>query len=273
MDPEVERYLAELLRAARGTLGSNLVAAYGAGSIALDAYQAGRSDVDIALVCEDALGLEQKQTLVARLRHEALPCPARGLELVLYRRTVTQSGTPEPGFEVELNTGARMNFRATYAADDRPAADGRFWYALDRSILHQSGLVLFGPPAAEMFADVSAADLRTLLVEALSWWLALPTPAADEPAPGTEDAVLGACRSLVRLREGVWLSKDAAGRSLLESGIASALIERSLQARRGGVPPSGSEAHAFQQRVLDEIETSPPSGTSTPGNLLPGPSV
>ena len=273
MDSAVERYLGELVEAARRTLGSNLVAAYGAGSIALDAYQPGRSDIDVALVCEDALGLEQKQALVSRLRHEALPCPARGLELVVYRRTVAQSGTPEPGFEVELNTGARMDFRATYTGGDRPAADGLFWYALDRSILHQSGYVLFGPPAAEMFAEPSPADLRALLVEALSWWLARPTPASDEPAPGTEDAVLGACRSLVRFRDGEWLSKDGAGRRLLADGIAPALIERCLQARRGGTPPSGAEARAFQQQVLDEIRASPPRGTSTPGDLVSGPSV
>ena len=107
-----------------------------------------------------------KRALVARLRHETLPCPARGLELVLYRRSVAQAGTLEPGFEVELNTGAGMSFRATYAAEDRPVADGRFWYALDRSILHQSGYVIFGPPASEMFADLSPTDIRTLLVDA-----------------------------------------------------------------------------------------------------------
>ena len=273
MDSEAEHYLGELVEVARRILGTNLIAAYGAGSIALDAYEPGRSDIDVALVCEDALDLEQKQTLVSWLRHEALPCPARGLELVLYRRAVAQSGTPEPGFEVELNTGARMDFRATYASDDRPAADGRFWYALDRSILHQCGYVLFGPPASEMFAEPSPAGLRALLVEALSWWLARPTPARDEPAPGTEDAVLGACRSLVRVRDGLWLSKDAAGRRLLADGIAPALIERCLQARRGGTPPSGAEARAFQQQVLEVIRAWSPRGPSTPGDLVPGPSV
>jgi hypothetical protein len=266
MDAEAGRYLTALVATAQEVLGPNLVAAYGAGSIALDAYQPGRSDIDVALVGEDPPDLAEKRELVARLRHEALPCPARGLELVLYRRTVAQSGTPEPGFEVELNTGAAMDFRATYAGDDRPAAEGRFWYALDRSILHQSGLALFGPPAAEMFADPSPADLRALLIEALRWWLARPTPSSDQPAPGMEDAVLGACRSLVRVREGVWLSKDAAGRRVLASGPAPELVARCLEARRGGVPPSGGEARAFQQQVLDEIR-------STPGDLVPGPPV
>ena len=253
MDSEIERYLTELVDAARGTLGENLVGAYAAGSVALGAYEPGRSDVDVALVCEDPVALPAKRALVDRLRHEVLPCPARGLELVMYRRAVAQAGTLEPGFEVELNTGAGIDFRATYAGDDRPATDGRFWYALDRSILHQSGHVVFGPPASEMFADLSPADIRTLMIDALQWWLARPTPSGDEPAPGAEDAVLGACRSLVRFRHGVWLSKGAAGRRILEAANASELVERCLQARFGGPPPRGPEARAFQQQVLDEI--------------------
>jgi predicted nucleotidyltransferase len=204
---EVRRYLAHLVAIARDVLGGNLVGAYAAGSIALDAYEPRRSDVDLALVCEDPLPLTDKESLVARLRHEILPCPARGLELVVYRRVVAESGTPEPGFELELNTGATMPFRATYDVADRPSEDGRFWYGLDRSILHQSGLQLLGPPADEVFADLSDEDLRTLLTDSLTWWLGRPSP----------DAVLGACRALFKVREGVWLSKAAAGRRLQES--------------------------------------------------------
>lgn len=253
MDSDVRRYLRDLVGEARDVLGDNLVGAYAAGSIGLGAYEPGRSDVDVALVCEDALTEERKHRLVARLRHEALPCPARGLELVVYRRAVARSGTAEPGFEVELNTGARMSFRATYAVQDRPATHGRFWYGLDRSILHQCGRTLLGTPAADMFADLAPADLRCLLIDALHWWLTLPTPADDEPAPGAEDAVLGACRSLVRFRHGDWLSKVAAGQRLIDAGYPAGLIERSIAARRGGPPPSGPAARAFQQRVLDEI--------------------
>jgi hypothetical protein len=253
VDPDVQTYLHELVDAARDVLGDNLVGAYAAGSVALDAYQPGRSDIDVALVCVDPPGAARGRELVARLRHDALPCPARGLELVLYREAVTRSGTPEPGYEVELNTGREMLFRAGVAGPDRPAADGLFWYGLDRSILHQHGHVLFGPPAAEMFADPAPADLRRLLVDALRWWLARPTPDGDAPAPGAEDAVLGACRSLVRFRDGVWLSKVRAGRRLADAGWCTEVVERSIAARGGGVPPSGPQARAVQQRVLTEI--------------------
>jgi hypothetical protein len=60
----------------------------------------------------------------------------------------------------------------------------------------------------------------------------------------------------VRFRYGVWLSKVAAGRRLFDD-CPSPLIERSIQARHGGVPPTGPEARAFQQSVLNEIKGGP----------------
>ncbi|MGC5385826.1 nucleotidyltransferase domain-containing protein [Micromonospora chalcea] len=253
MRDDIRDYLAELVHRSRDVLGDDLVGAYAAGSVGLGAYQPGRSDVDVALVVAGPLPEGAKRILVERLRHESLPCPARGLELVVYGRDVAASGAPEPGFEVELNTGATMPFRATYDPADRPAADGRFWYALDRSILRQSGLTLLGPPAADVFADPSPQALRALLADALRWWLALPTPPGDAPAPGAEDAVLGACRALVRHRDGVWLGKVDAGLRVAADDPDAALIRASIEARRGGTPPSGPAARAFQRRVLDRI--------------------
>ncbi|MFG1927616.1 nucleotidyltransferase domain-containing protein [Cryptosporangium sp. NPDC048952] len=288
MDSVVRSYLDDLVAAARGVLRPNLIGAYAAGSIGLDAFQPGRSDVDLALVVADTVPDGRKRALVAALRHENLPCPARGLELVVYRSAVARSSTAEPGFEVELNSGPRMDFRQTYSPDDRPVADGHFWYALDRSILHQSGVALFGPPAAEAFADVTPAELHKLLIDALSWWIALPTPPGDEPAPGAEDAVLGACRSLAKHRHGHWLSKSAAGHRIASdlsappaatpaapapaaapaaaapasvavapASVAAAravgVIRKAIAARGGGVPPFGGEARRFQRWVLAEI--------------------
>ena len=251
---EVERYLASLVEVAQAVLGADLVGVYAAGSLALDAFQAGRSDVDVAVVCSDPLSEAAQRELVARWRHSALPCPARGLELVVYTAAAARSGTPEPGFELELNDGPAMGFRQTLRPTDRPVADGTFWYGLDRSILHQSGRALAGPPAAQTFADLDAGDLRRLLAESLRWWMQLPAPAGDEPAVGADDAVLGACRALVRHRDGVWLSKVDAGRRLVATGVDQAdVVEQSVAARSGGRPPSGTAARAFQRRVLEEV--------------------
>jgi predicted nucleotidyltransferase len=257
MEPRVERYLMVLVGEARAVLGEELVGAYAAGSVALNAFQPGRSDIDIALVCRSELPGLSKDQLVQRLRHEVLVCPARGLELVVYRQEVAVSGSVEPGFELELNTGAGMDFRVTMRPEDRPVEDGLFWYGIDRSILHQCGLTLLGPPASEMFADLDPADLRILLVDSLRWWMARTAPSDDRPAPAAEDAVLGACRALVWHRSQRWLPKIDAGLRLLEDGYQPAdLIEESISARSGGPPPRRERPRAFQQQVLDEISSS-----------------
>ena len=72
-----------------------------------------------------------KQAIVERVRHEALPCPARGLELVVYPLATARSGSAAPGFELNLNTGAAMAFRV----DEQPGEIEGFWFAIDRSIL------------------------------------------------------------------------------------------------------------------------------------------
>ncbi|QOC90942.1 hypothetical protein [Micromonospora craniellae] len=45
------RYLTDLVAAAHEVLGDDLRGAYAAGSVGLGAYEPGRSDVDVALVC------------------------------------------------------------------------------------------------------------------------------------------------------------------------------------------------------------------------------
>ncbi len=237
-DSDVEPYLEAVVEAAREVLGTDFVGAYAAGSLALDAFHPGRSDIDIALLCRNPLREAVKRELIARLRHNALPCPARGLELVVYTVATAHSGTGKPGFELELNDGPDMAFRQTFRPADRPAADGTFWYGLDRSVLHQSGRVLAGPPASEAFAELPPDELRSLLTDSLHWWMALSGQSDDRSAAGADDAVLGACRALVRYRYGRWLSKVDAGRRILGAGDQpTEAIEQSIAARCGGPHP------------------------------------
>jgi hypothetical protein len=266
MNREIELYLTALVDRAREVLGPDLVGVYLAGSLAFDAYEHGRSDIDIAVVCATELDDHRKHAIVDALRHESLPCPARGLELVVYRAEAAAAGGPAPGFEVELNTGPRMDFRATYAGADRRERDGRFWYGIDRSILAQRGRAVHGPPVAEVFGPVGEADLLDLLVASLRWHLAaVPDGVArdDEAQDWTDDAVLNASRALVRVRTGRWCSKRAAADLLLVDdashtgtggvGPDPAILERALAARDGGAAPSVGQARRFQRSVLGEL--------------------
>ena len=238
--PEVRGFLAALTARCADLLRSDLLGVYAGGSLALGGYTPGRSDIDVAVVCRRPLDAAGRTAIVRDLRHENLRCPARGLELVVYRAEVAAAGGPEPGFEVELNTGERMAYRATFDPADRPSADGLFWYAIDRSILAEHGRALVGPPAAQVFASPPDDVLAALLVCSLDWHLASPVPPAD-------DAVLGACRALHRSRAGRWLSKSAAGQAILADpgDLDRDVIEQALRARAGGPPLDPDRAHRF----------------------------
>jgi hypothetical protein len=195
---EAEReYLAELTRRLQAILGPNLVGVYAGGSWALGGYEKGCSDLDVAVVVREPLPDEAAEEIVSRLRHETFPCPARGLELVVYTAESASAATTEPGFELNLNTGHGVTFRA----DREPQPDERHWFAIDRSVLSQHGIALIGPPASDVFAPIRPADLKPVLAEVLRWY--------EREAPESEDAVLNAGRSLRFARDGVWLPKPA----------------------------------------------------------------
>jgi len=195
---EAERaYLAELAEKLQGILGAGLVGVYAGGSWALGGYEPPDSDLDVAVVIPEPLSDEAADGLVGALRHEAFPCPARGLELVVYTWESAASGTSDPGFELNLNTGARLTFRA----DREPQPGERHWFAVDRSVLAAHGIALLGPPAAEVFAPIATDNLRPVLEDVLLWY--------EREAPESDDAILNAGRALRFAREGVWLPKPA----------------------------------------------------------------
>ena len=195
---EAERaYLAELAEKLQGILGASLVGVYAGGSWALGGYEPPDSDLDVAVVIPEPLSDEAADGLVAALRHEAFPCPARGLELVVYTWESAASATTNPGFELNLNTGARLTSRA----DREPQPGERHWFAVDRSVLAAHGIALLGPPAAQVFAPIAVDDLRPVLADVLLWY--------EREAPESDDAILNAGRALRFAREGVWLPKPA----------------------------------------------------------------
>jgi hypothetical protein len=217
---EVERYHCELVARLVALLGDELLGIYAGGSLALGAYEHGRSDLDVAAVSAGALPVERKRELVAELRHEALPCPARGLELVVYPAATTLGGGTEPGYELDLNTGAAMDFRAAFAPDDAAS----HWYAIDRAILREHGVPLRGPAPAELFAPIPRAALLPLLAAGVRLYAGGEGP--------LDAAVSKICRALRFAREGVWTSKPAATAWALQREEPE-LVRAVVAARRG----------------------------------------
>ena len=201
--PELQRehlYLEELARRVQAVLGDELVGVYAGGSFALGGYEPSRSDLDVAVVIESPLAEEQRHLLVERVRHEALPCPARELELVAYQLSTVRSGSATRDFELNLNSGADT----ALLVESGPGSGASFWYPIDRSILTQAGVAVLGPPAQGVFAPIPPEDLRPVLEEATRWHRA-------DPGGGGADAAANVARAERFLREGRWVAKCEVG--------------------------------------------------------------
>jgi hypothetical protein len=189
----VDAYLTELVRRVQEILGADLLAVYAAGSIAMGAYVHGSSDVDVCVVVTGPLDEATKQRIVEALRHESLPCPARGLELVVYPLATVATATAAPGFELNLNTGEDSPFRADFEPGDIES----FWFAIDRSIVREHGTPLYGPPPAELLAEIPRELLAPPLEESIRW----------HRGDDSENARLNIARSQHFLDTGHWISK------------------------------------------------------------------
>jgi hypothetical protein len=214
----IEQYLDALVARLREILGDELLGVYAGGSLALGAFDPQRSDLDVAAVIRGALSDGTKRTISEALRHEALPCPARGLELVLYPESTVREATGRAGYELNLNTG-RALFHVSFGAE----GEAEHWYAIDRAILREHGVALAGPPARELFAPIPHETLLSLLLDSVRWH--------EEEKTRADDAVLNACRARRYAAEGSWWSKVEAGEWARTRAEDAPLVSQALAAR------------------------------------------
>jgi len=180
-----------------------------------------------------------RRDAVERVRHEAFPCPARGLELVLYSAAAVAVPTPEPAFELNLNTGREMATRIDFLPD----RSEQHWFALDRAILAAHGVPLAGAPDTRAFAPLPRTLVLALLAESLRWYLRESAPA--------DDAVLNACLALRYREDGTLTSKPSAVAWAIANVDDPALVESAVQARGGHGDVDRSAARAFVGRALE----------------------
>ena len=180
---ELETYLDELVRRLSEVV--ELGAVYLFGSAAQDAYEHGRSDVDVIAVTTRPSSQAEKEAVAAAA--ESLPCPARKLELVVYARGAERH-------ELNVNTGELVHVDP----DDDPS----FWFVLDRAVAEQHSIPLLGPPWEELFPPVPRQAVLEALEEAARF------DAWDDP----HGAELAASRARIRRETGEWVSKAEARR-------------------------------------------------------------
>ncbi len=164
MPPEVARYVKRLVERI-GAVADRVAGAHLVGSLALGGFRTGRSDVDLVVVTERPLPPRARAAAAARAGE--VPCPTRGLDLVVYHRDAVARPRLDAAHDVNLDVGPGT---ATHLSLD-PGEDPAFWFVVDRDIARLRGRVVSGAPAADLLAAAPLAplvdgDVRRLLDEA-----------------------------------------------------------------------------------------------------------
>jgi predicted nucleotidyltransferase len=176
-------------------------AVYLIGSGATGGYEEGRSDVDVIAVTPRPLTQEEKRAIVAVA--DAIPCPARTLELAVYARG-------RDYYELNVIQGEFVSFDA--------ARDPSWWYVLERASAESCAVPLVGRPWHEVFAPVPREAILDAIDQSLDW--------AEANEPTERSSLLNACRAWCWLKSGRWVTKPEAAAWLRARVRAAVEAER-----------------------------------------------
>lgn len=245
---ELRPYLQEVVHRTHAVCGSRLVSVLAVGSVALGDYRHGRSDTDVTVVVDAPLPGRALPDLAAALAHPALPCPAAGLELVVYDEDFTSRPSGAAGYLLDLNTGPLLPERVSLDPTHSPA----FWYVIDRSVAHQAGRVLYGRPARAVIAEPSRADLLTALRASVREHSAGEGHLAD-------NRVLNGCRSAHFCRTGRWQAKRRAAQAIAASEerfrpLLTAALRSYERPRTAATALPTTDVQAFLAWVAERVD-------------------
>lgn len=192
----LDRYVARIAGEVCQVFDNRVVGVWLLGSLAYGGFGPA-SDIDIqAAVAEPTE--EEIARLVERINHRAVPCPAAGLEFVLYNVEVLRDLTPPLQWSLNLNGGPAREEKAS----TDPASESWHWFYLDLVIGRETAKTLIGRELRDVVDGVEAQDVRAALSASLLWH-------AGEDA-GSSNQAANAARGLRYLRTGLWGSKQDA---------------------------------------------------------------
>ena len=249
VDAASAAYVHAVARRLRVALGDRLIGAWVVGSAALGDFDPRRSDLDVQALADVRPPRRELEALAARLSHPALPCPARGLELVLYPREGLEDPRG-PAFALNLNTGPQMEQHVALDPDEDP----RFWLVVDVSIARRHAIPLRGPSAAAAFPEPPRALVVASLREALDWY--------DAHGGSPAQTILGACRTWAWATDGRWRSKGQSAQWARERLADPGPVDRALRARDGTgdeAPPGDADVAAVLEPARIALEQAQPN--------------
>jgi hypothetical protein len=157
-------YLSALSERIAEILRERLVGVYLTGSAAVGAYAPGRSDVDVLVACAE-LSADGLDAIVERCSHQALPCPATKLELVVYELEALAAPGRRPRWSLNFDTGS-----AVHHVGRDPGAEAAHWFVLDLAFARRHAVALLGPPASHVIGDPGREAVGAAFADAVAWY-------------------------------------------------------------------------------------------------------
>jgi hypothetical protein len=227
------------------TLGSSLLGVYAFGSLATGAYEPGTSDVDVQSIVS-SIDKHSITTIVQKLSHASLPCPAQKLEFVLYTAKDIKDPSSAPRYTLNFNTGRTLSVDSVSTDFEKDGID-RHWFVLDVAMGVELGIPLYGGPPSELFAKPQRKLVMEALRESVHWHV------ENEVGP---NGILNAARALRWAVSGAWGSKqDGAAWASGEYPQWTALLEEVAKARSEGAGSTNLDSREFLSWVSGVIAT------------------
>jgi hypothetical protein len=237
---------ARLVSACSAVLGDALVSVILHGSLTLDAFTPGRSDIDLLMIVREPLRHEQ----LAALRETVDQCNATAstrVDLRVVTRATAASPARAPVMEAAftLRPGRAPEIETCIVEPDL-LAEFAIARAHGRSILGSAPEVVIAPVPAQRLLEVGDRQLAA--------WQGL-----TDDAEHAELMVLTACRIWRLAEEGVHCSKAAAGHWAFERDPSLIAVEAALHQRAGepGSPIAEEDIARVLELVRHELSRAP----------------
>jgi hypothetical protein len=214
------RFAQALARACARALGEAVAGVILHGSLTLDDYLPGRSDLDLLVVVDDPLTEAQLDALTDTLAGQRQWAPGP-VDLRLVTRQVAASPTPAPPMEasLRLTPGSRVRLEERRHPGERDLA-------VELSVCRAHGRSLLGAAPAELLGQVPDRWVVAAGDAQLAAWQAI----GDDPKHA-ELTVLTACRVWRFAEESRHCSKTAAGQWALQRDPTLQVVGDALQHR------------------------------------------
>jgi hypothetical protein len=186
------------------------------------------SDIDVQAAVRDPT-VREIAALVERISHPRLPCPAEGLEFVLYDVEVLESPTPPLRWALNLNGGPVREHKVS----TDPTEESWHWFVLDLAIGRETARTMYGQDLRDIVGPIGREHQLAAIAESLRWH--------DRSDEGDPNRIANAARGLRFLRTGQWVSKPEGLQWAESVGYSTQDVVAELAAAvgdaEGGCPP------------------------------------